>query len=128
MPQAARTPTPVTATRRVSVAGLIDSELRLDEVEGLTDGRDALELLFLDRDVDLFFEVHHELNEVEAVGIEIVGEVRLDSDLVDWLAQAVGRRLAEALEQLVPHGVVLLGLVGFNCPSPCRRPRERRLR
>src|SRR5690242_18322560 len=111
MPHAASTPTPVTATRRASVAGFTGSELRLDEVEGLTDGRDALELLFFDGDVELLFEVHHQLDEVEAVRIQIVREARLEFDLVDWLAQAVGRRLAEALEQLVTHGVVLLGLV-----------------
>src|SRR4051794_22144209 len=75
IPHAATTPTPVTATRR-PFTWWTRSKLRLDQRERLADGGDALELLLVDGDVELLFHVHHHLDEVEAVGIEIVGEVR----------------------------------------------------
>src|SRR3954466_9235510 len=87
MPQAATTPTPVTATRRPFKVDA-RSKLALDQGESLTDGGDALELFLLDGDVELLFHVHHHLDEVEAVGVEIVGEARLHRDGLRRLAQA----------------------------------------
>ena len=72
MPHGATTPRPVTTTRRPSRA--CPSVLRAcdDEVVGLADGLDALELLLVDGDVELLFERHDQLDEVEAVGVEVV--------------------------------------------------------
>src|SRR3546814_3697920 len=80
MPALATALIAVMATRRrvrwlrSSVIGAVRLlELALDEVEGGADGLDALQLLLLDRDVELLLEGHDQLDQVEAVGIEVVG-------------------------------------------------------
>ena len=42
-----------------------------DEVDGLADGADALEVFLGHGDVETLLEAHHELHEVEAVGVEV---------------------------------------------------------
>src|SRR5687767_14526915 len=85
VPALATALTAVIATRRrvrvlrSSVIGpllgrLVCSELALDEVEGGADGLDALQLLLFHGHVELLLERHDELDEVEAVGVEVVGE------------------------------------------------------
>jgi len=51
-----------------------------DEVGGLADGADTLELLLGDGDVELFLDGHHELDQIEAVGVEIVFEAGVLGD------------------------------------------------
>ena len=56
-----------------------------DEREGLADRVDALEIAFGNLDAELLLECHHQLDQVEAVGVEVVAELRLghDGGLVD---------------------------------------------
>src|SRR4051794_778516 len=77
LPAGVLTPSPVTATRGRPRASLPSpgTSLRPDlgehEVDRVSDRRDALEVVFGDFDVEALFETHHELDEVEAVGVEI---------------------------------------------------------
>ena len=73
MPQHETTPRPVTATRRCGDARA-PSELGGDELVRLADGLDALELGLVDGDAEGLLERHHELDEVEAVGVEVVAK------------------------------------------------------
>ena len=107
MPAGATTPSPVIATRRNpagSVVMLVDSDFGNDEVVGGLDGLDAFEVFFGDFDVELLFERHHELDQVEAVCIEIVAEfgVQDNSALLD--REHFDGALAEACEQFFIHG------------------------
>jgi hypothetical protein len=49
----------------------------LTRSKACADGLDALELLLLDGDVELLLERHDQLDQVEAVGVEVVGEAGL---------------------------------------------------
>src|SRR5687768_14391546 len=101
MPQVETTPMPVTATRR-----RVMSDLRFHEFEGLPNGVYSFELLLFDVDVELFFERHDELDEVEAVGVEVVGELGLQLDLRVFDRQDFDRAALEALEQiLITHAI-----------------------
>ena len=99
---------PVTATRRRP--SLRAQSLPLDHVEGLADGLDVLELLLLDGDVELVLEGHDELDEVEAVGVEVVGEAGL---LVTLSASTASTSTARALKRskvsLIGWGLLLGG-------------------
>src|SRR3546814_4900435 len=105
MPALATALSAVMATRRrvrwlrSSVIGAVRLlELALDEVEGGADGLDALQLLLLDRDVELLLEGHDQLDQVEAVGIEVVGEAGLLGDLAGLDGEDLHRALLEPLE------------------------------
>src|SRR5579862_7068092 len=97
VPAGVLTPTPVTATRarpRASVASfagtLLRPHLREHEVDGLADGRDTFEVVLGHLDVEALFEAHHQLNEVEAVGVEILLEARTLGDEPGLDAQDLG--------------------------------------
>src|SRR5438132_561286 len=76
------TPSPVTATLSrwrwsspfpPSMSG-VGTQLAEDERQRLADGLDALEVLLRYRDVEALLEGHDELDEVEAVGVEVLLE------------------------------------------------------
>ena len=48
----------------------------------MADGRDAFEVVFGHFDVEALLETHHELDEVEAVGVEVFLEASRFGDLV----------------------------------------------
>ena len=97
----------MTATRRPLHGYAEVPSLAVDQVEGLADGLDALELVLLDGDVELVLEGHHELGEVEAVGVEVVGEAGLLGDLVGLDGQHLHGEGLEPLEG-VAHRVISL--------------------
>src|SRR3546814_12766289 len=129
MPALATALSAVMATRRrvrwlrSSVIGAVRLlELALDEVEGGADGLDALQLLLLDRDVELLLEGHDQLDEVEAVGIEVVGEAGLLGDLAGLDGEDLHRALLEQLEVVATCCVSCVGwrvakrLIGHRSP------------
>src|SRR5439155_655705 len=88
VPAGVLTPSPVTATRgrpRASVASSAGTSLRPHlgehEVDRLADGRDTFEVVFGHFDVEALLEAHHQLDEVEAVGVEILLETGTLGDL-----------------------------------------------
>ena len=103
MPAGVLTPMPVTATRgpaamvevSVGVAHAFAATLAEDEVDRLADGGDALEVLFGHRDVEALLEAHDELDEVEAVGVEVLLEAGLFGDGVGLDAQHLDGDLAQ---------------------------------
>ena len=80
---------------------------RSTSVDGLADGLDALQLLLLDGDVELVLEGHDELGEVEAVGVEVVGEAGLEGDLAGLDGQHLDGEGREALEGVAHPGWLL---------------------
>src|SRR5690606_27849594 len=56
--------------------------VRGDVVDGVADGLDVLGLLVGDLDLELLLHRHHQLDDVEAVGAEILDERGLELDLV----------------------------------------------
>ena len=82
---------------------------RGDDVVGLLDRLDAFEFFLRYRHVEFLFERHHELDEVEAVGIEVVTEVGLGHDGALLDGQHLDGALAEAGKQFWVHGVLLVG-------------------
>src|SRR4051794_40509697 len=88
-------PRPVTTTRR-SIPQILPCPLentdprsgirlllvRVDVVDGVADGLDVLGLLVGDLDLELLLHRHHQLDDVEAVGAEVLDEGRLGLDLV----------------------------------------------
>ena len=75
-------PRPVTANARAPAAvggrSIIvpfrHADLAEHEVDRVADGGDALELVLGHLDVEVLLEAHHELDEVEAVGLEVFFE------------------------------------------------------
>ena len=68
----------------------------------------SLELLLGDLDVELLLERHHQLDEVEAVGVEVVAELGLGHDLVLGDRQHLDGALLEPAEQFLIHGWLLV--------------------
>ncbi len=79
-----------------------------DEVESLTDGGDAFEVLLGHLDAELRLQFHHEFDEVEAVGFEIFFETGFSRDLCCIHRENADSTLAETIEQFLAH----LGLLG----------------
>ena len=73
----------------------------MHEVDGLPDGGDALEVLLGDRDVEALLEGHHELDQVEAVGVEVLLEAGVLGDGVGVDAEHLDGHLAQRSERLV---------------------------
>ncbi len=100
------------------VAGL--ALVLFDVAVGVADGVDLLGRVVGNLDAELFLEGHHQLDDVEAVGAQIVDEARVGRDLV-FLD-------AEVLDNDLLHAV---GGVAHVLPSRsrgwiCCRPNERR--
>src|SRR5687768_7289968 len=53
----------------------------LDVIDRLADGLDLLGLFVGDRELELILELHDQLHGIEAVGVEVVDEVRFAGDL-----------------------------------------------
>src|SRR5690606_32204969 len=102
-PSGDTSPTPVTSTRRRSVLGMISrtalprcvagsgsvllAGVLLDVGDRLRDAPDLLGILVGDLDAELLLESHHELDDVERIGSEIVGEAGIGRDFVGLHAQ-----------------------------------------
>jgi hypothetical protein len=80
---------------------------------------DAFELLFRYLDPELLLECHDELDEVEAVGLEIVTEAGLGYDLLLRNREHLDGALLETGEQFLIHGGSLG--VGRECGSVAGR-------
>src|SRR5690606_37259179 len=91
------------------------SKLAGDQLVGLADGLDALELLTGDLDAELLLERHHELDEVEAVGVEVVAELGVGHHLVLGDRQHLDGTALEAGEQFLIHGSLLWS--GSGCSA-----------
>src|SRR5262245_64666515 len=87
-------PMPVTTTRS-PMSSLRGSELLLDEGHGLSDRLDALHLLLGDVDAPLLLEGEHRLDEVERVGVQVLGEPGVGHDLRLVDGQLFGQDLAD---------------------------------
>ena len=104
------------------VVGLVAALERRHEVVGVLDGLDAFELFLGHLDLELFLERHDELDEVEAVGVEVglhgeplerslrlleqrlrVGQLRAQRRERLLLAHALGRRQDPALFAATHH-------------------------
>src|SRR4051794_21791305 len=78
-PRAVTTPIPVMTTRR-GVPMLL--RVFLDVLDSLPDGLDLLRFFVGDGDVELFLELHHELDGIERVGPEVVDEGGIPGHLI----------------------------------------------
>src|SRR5262245_61743412 len=67
----------VAAERSVLVPGVL-----LDVLDGVLDGADLLGVLVRDLDPELLLERHYQLDDVERVGAQVVGEARFHRHLV----------------------------------------------
>ena len=82
--------------------------VRLDEVDRLSDGVDLLRLLVGDLRSELRLKLHEQLDDVEAVGVEVVGEARLAGDLLGLRIGVLGNDVDDLLFDLgVGHGLLL---------------------
>src|SRR4029453_8915473 len=109
-------PMPVTTTRRRRPAcpSMLGMMLVLprgalpDVRDGVGDGLDLLCVLVRDLDVELFFHRHHELDDVERVGAEIVDEGSLRDDFFLRHTELLDDDLGDAVfesHSLVPSEV-----------------------
>src|SRR5918999_1453120 len=73
-----------------------------DEVRGLADGEDLRRLLVGDPDAVAVLELHHELDEVERIGLQVLLEARLLLDARGVRLELLREVRAYALEHLFP--------------------------
>src|SRR5262245_35215348 len=71
----------------------------LDELDGVGDLLDLLGVLVRDLHAELLLEAHDELHQVEGVGVEILDERGLGSDLLLINAELLDDDLLEAFER-----------------------------
>src|SRR5688572_18508678 len=111
---------PAAKPRRTGVvAGL--ALVLFDVLVGVANRVDLLGRVVGNLDAELFLEGHHQLDNVEAVGAEIVDEARVGSDLVFLDAQVLDYDLLHAV------GGVAHVMPSRNCGGwICFRPNERR--
>src|SRR4051794_33649623 len=113
------TPMPVTTTRgrpcasRSSVteplpSSGLRSQLGEDEVDRLADGADVLEVFFGYRDVEALLEAHDQLDQVEAVGVEVFLEAGVFHDGVGVHAQHLDRDFTQCGEDFCSFHCFLL--------------------
>src|ERR687898_1453783 len=86
-------PIPVTTTRSLIASGR--SELLLHQRHGLSDGLDPFHLFLGDVDAPLLLEGEHRLDEVERVGVQILGETGVGHDLSLVDRELLGEDLAD---------------------------------
>ena len=65
---------------------------------------DALELGLVDGDAELLLQGHDQLDQVQAVGVEVVGEAGLERHLLGRHVQHLDGALLELVEGLVVDG------------------------
>ena len=102
-------PSPVTTTRRFITPSTFWFEIR----ERITDGAKLLGILVGNVDVELLLELHHQLDDVEAVGAEVLDEAGL-----------VGELLTLDAELLLDDVFDLLRVVGHELESLCAMDRK----
>src|SRR5262249_13387106 len=71
-PSGVTQPRPVTTTRRRAPPATLGLDFFLQVVDGVPDGLDPLGIVVRDLDVELLLHRHHELDDVERVGAEVV--------------------------------------------------------
>src|SRR5512145_1008400 len=82
--------------------------VRRDVVHRVLDGLDVLRLLVRDLDLELLLHRHHELDDVEGVGAEVLDERRGRLDLVLADAQLVRDDVLHLLLDRCRHAFLLL--------------------
>src|SRR4051812_41807083 len=93
-----------------------------DEVGGLADGEDPRRLIVGDADPIAVLELHHELHEVERVGLEVLLEAGVLGDAAGIHLELGGEVLADAFEDLVAghRGATLAVGADLNAPASAR--------
>src|SRR5579862_4043326 len=133
MPSGVTSPMPVTTMRLMSRRSRARraaarptpgsrSAVRLDKADRVLDGHDLLGCVIRDLAAEFFFEGHHQLDRIEAVGPQIVDEAgvfghlgivdaeMLDDDLLDPLGD-----VAHSLYSSITCCLALLGAVRVRC-------------
>ena len=87
------------------------TELADDQVVGLADSFDALEIFLGHLDAELFLQRHYQFDEIETVGVEIVAELCLWNDLVFRDRQHLDGAFAEAGEHFLIHDYLLVFVI-----------------
>src|SRR3990170_718608 len=98
---------------RDELAGL--ALVLFDVAVGIANGVDLLGRVVGNLDAELFLESHHQLDDVEAVGTQVVDEARVRRDLVFLDAEVLDNDLLNAVRG-VAH--VLPSQQGWNFPPP----------
>jgi hypothetical protein len=80
-------------------AGLVG----VDVVDCILDGEDLLGGIVGNLDAELLLECHHQLDDIKAVGAQIVDEARFFGDLVTFYAKMLDNNLFHALGSIA-HG------------------------
>src|SRR5690606_5704233 len=96
--------------------------VRLDIVDRVLDGGDLLGGIVGNLDAEFFFERHHQFDDVEAVGAQIVDEARLLGHLVGFDAQMFDDDLLNLFGRIA-HAQFLFSDYGVNvgfCPRAQR--------
>src|SRR6185503_17144831 len=112
----------LTARRRTTfseASGLV----LVDIVDRVLDGRDLLGGVVRDLDPELLLERHDQLDDVEAVGAEIVDEARFLGDLVRFDAQMLDDDLLNAVGSLAHSPPFPRG--DYCCHRPSRSHRQK---
>ena len=107
MPHGATTPRPVTATRRPRPS-TVSPSLPATRSKAWPTVSMPSSSSSVDRDVELLLERHHQLDEVEAVGVEVVAEAGLGRDLLLGTASTSTAQALEPLEEFSLHGGLLV--------------------
>src|SRR5436190_12435091 len=95
--------------RKGEAANWLRSALVLvDKVDRVLDGRDLLGSIVGDFDTEFLFERHHQFDDVEAVGSEIVDEARFFGDLVGIDTQMFDDDLLHTIGGLAHGGLSFL--------------------
>src|SRR5579862_4328304 len=100
-PKGVTRPRPVTTTRLMLER--YSGGMRFDELHSVFNGHDLLRGIVRDLAAELFFERHHQLDRVEAIGAEIVDETRIVRDLGLVDAQVLHNDLFYPLGDIAHH-------------------------
>src|ERR1700722_12267405 len=101
-----------------SPAGRLFAGMFLDIVDRLSDSLNLLSLFVGDRQFKLVLELHHQLNRIQRVGVEIVDEMRLTSNL----ALVDAHLFADDFNYLLFNVFHRLHLTCHSSPSPFPGP------
>src|SRR5260370_16763606 len=107
------------ATSTRTRSGACRVELLVGQVDDILDRLDPLQLVLGDLEVHLLLEADREVDEIEAVELQVVDQARGGDDLLVPQLEALDEQVAQSLEDLV---LGHLGLIHV-CPSsslPCR--------
>ena len=76
--------------------------VRFDIVDRVLDGGDLFRRIVRDFDAEFFFERHHQFDDVEAVGAQIVDEARFLGDLVGFDTQMLDDDFLNLFGRIAP--------------------------